>query len=80
VERRRCGVVLNGVKLSKPRCSSAKECIELILKDYRREVERLKGPRCSLCIQHSRRAVDEVSGAGGLRRRVGEEVSAACQG
>jgi len=44
LERKGCGVVLNGVKLSKPRCSSAEECIGLILEDYRREVEKLKEP------------------------------------
>ena len=39
-----CGVVVNGVKLSRPYCRTVDECVEQILKDYRREVERLKEP------------------------------------
>ncbi len=39
-----CGVVVNGVRLDQPHCRTAEECVEEILKDYRREVERLKEP------------------------------------
>jgi hypothetical protein len=39
-----CGVVVNGVRLGQPQCRSAEECIEEILRDYKREVERLKEP------------------------------------
>ncbi len=38
------GVVVNGVRLDQPHCRTAEECVEEILKDYRREVERLKEP------------------------------------
>jgi len=39
-----CGVVVNGVKLSQPQCRAVEECVEEILRDYRREVERLREP------------------------------------
>jgi hypothetical protein len=39
-----CGVVVNGVKLDQPHCRSAEECVEEILRDYGREVERLREP------------------------------------
>ncbi len=39
-----CGVVVNGVGLDQPQCCTAEECVEEILKDYRREVERLREP------------------------------------
>ena len=39
-----CGVVVNGVKLYQPQCRAVEECVEEILRDYRREVERLKEP------------------------------------
>jgi len=39
-----CGVVVNGVKLSQPYCDTVEECVERILEDYRREVERMKEP------------------------------------
>jgi len=39
-----CGVVVNGVKLEQPYCRTAEECVEEILRDYKREVERLKEP------------------------------------
>jgi hypothetical protein len=39
-----CGVVVNGVKLDQPQCRSAEECVEEILRDYRREVERMREP------------------------------------
>jgi hypothetical protein len=39
-----CGVVVNGVRLYQPYCRSAEECVEEILRDYRREVEKLKEP------------------------------------
>jgi hypothetical protein len=39
-----CGVVVNGVELGQPHCRSAEKCVEEILRDYRREVERLSTP------------------------------------
>jgi hypothetical protein len=39
-----CGVVVDGVKLDQPRCRTAEECVEEILRDYKREVERLREP------------------------------------
>jgi hypothetical protein len=39
-----CGVVVDGVKLDQPHCRSAEECVEEILRDYGREVERLREP------------------------------------
>jgi len=39
-----CGVVVNGVKLNRPYCRTVEECIEEILRDYKREVERMKEP------------------------------------
>jgi hypothetical protein len=39
-----CGVVVDGVRLDQPYCRSAEECVEEMLKDYRREVERLREP------------------------------------
>jgi hypothetical protein len=43
-----CGVVVNGARLDQPHCRTAEECVEEILKDYRREVERLKEPPSQL--------------------------------
>ena len=43
-ERDFCGVVVNGVRLGNPYCRTAEECVERILEDYRREVERMKEP------------------------------------
>jgi len=39
-----CGVVVNGVRLEQPYCRAVDECVEEILRDYRREVERLRKP------------------------------------
>jgi len=39
-----CGVVVNGVKLDQPYCRTVEECVEEMLRDYRREVERLREP------------------------------------
>jgi hypothetical protein len=39
-----CGVVVNGVKLYQPYCRAVEECVEEILRDYRRELERLREP------------------------------------
>jgi len=39
-----CGVVVNGVKLYQPHCRAVEECVEEVLRDYRREVERLREP------------------------------------
>jgi len=38
------GVVVNGVRLDQPYCRAVEECVEEILRDYRREVERLREP------------------------------------
>jgi hypothetical protein len=39
-----CGVVVNGVRLHQPYCRAVDECVEEMLRDYRREVERLREP------------------------------------
>jgi hypothetical protein len=39
-----CGVVVNGVRLDQPHCRAVEECVEEILRDYGREVERLREP------------------------------------
>ena len=39
-----CGVVVDVVKLGQPHCRSAEECVEEILRDYKRELERLREP------------------------------------
>ena len=39
-----CGVVVNGVRLDQPYCRTAEECVEEILRDYERELERLREP------------------------------------
>ena len=39
-----CGPVVNGVELDQPQCRSAEECVEEMLRDYKREVERLRTP------------------------------------
>jgi hypothetical protein len=39
-----CGVVVNGVRLYQPHCRTAEECVEQILEDYKRELERLREP------------------------------------
>jgi len=39
-----CGVVVNGVRLDQPHCRAVEECVEEILRDYRREVERMREP------------------------------------
>ncbi|MFP3169297.1 MAG: hypothetical protein RXR01_09315 [Thermoproteus sp.] len=39
-----CGVVVNGARLGNPYCRSVDECVERILEDYRREVERMREP------------------------------------
>jgi hypothetical protein len=39
-----CGVVVNGVRLDQPHCRAVGECVEEILRDYRRELERLREP------------------------------------
>jgi hypothetical protein len=37
-----CGVVVNGVRLDQPYCRAVEECVEEMLRDYRRELERLR--------------------------------------
>jgi hypothetical protein len=39
-----CGVVVNGVRLYQPQCRSVEACVEEILRDYKREVEKMKEP------------------------------------
>jgi hypothetical protein len=39
-----CGVVVDGVRLDQPYCRSAEECVEEILRNYRRELEKMKEP------------------------------------
>jgi hypothetical protein len=39
-----CGVVVNGVRLDQPYCRSAEECVEEMLREYKRELERLREP------------------------------------
>jgi len=39
-----CGPVVNGVELDQPQCRSVDECVEEILRDYKRELERLREP------------------------------------
>jgi hypothetical protein len=39
-----CGVVVNGVRLDQPHCRAVDECVEEMLRDYRRELERLREP------------------------------------
>jgi hypothetical protein len=39
-----CGVVVNGVRLDQPYCRAVKECVEEMLREYKRELERLREP------------------------------------
>jgi hypothetical protein len=39
-----CGVVVNGVKLYQPHCRAVEDCVEEILRDYKREVEKMREP------------------------------------
>jgi len=39
-----CGVVVNGVRLYQPHCRSVEDCVRQILKDYKKELERLREP------------------------------------
>jgi len=39
-----CGVVVDGVRLDQPYCRSAEECVEEVLRDYKRELEKMKEP------------------------------------
>ncbi len=39
-----CGVVVDGVRLDQPYCRAVEECVEEMLRDYGREVERLREP------------------------------------
>jgi hypothetical protein len=39
-----CGVVVNGVRLDQPHCRAVEERVEEMLRDYGREVERLREP------------------------------------
>jgi len=45
LDKRKCGVIINGVRLPMPYyCNSVEECVERILEDYKRELERLREP------------------------------------
>jgi len=39
-----CGVVVDGVRLYQPHCRAVEDCVEEILRDYNREVEKMKEP------------------------------------
>jgi len=39
-----CGVVVNGIRLNQPYCRAMERCVEEMLRDYRRELERLREP------------------------------------
>jgi len=39
-----CGVVVGGVRLDQPHCRAVEECVEEMLRDYRRELERMREP------------------------------------
>jgi hypothetical protein len=39
-----CGVVVNGIRLNQPYCRAVERCVEEMLRDYRRELERLREP------------------------------------
>jgi hypothetical protein len=39
-----CGVVVNGIRLDQPHCRAVEECVEEMLRDYKRELERLREP------------------------------------
>jgi len=39
-----CGVVVNGIRLDQLYCRAVEECVEEMLRDYRREVERMREP------------------------------------
>jgi len=45
LEKKECGITINGVRLPMPYyCSSVGDCIERILEDYKREVEKMNEP------------------------------------
>jgi len=47
-----CGVVVNGVRLDQPYCRAVEECVEEMLREYKREVERLReAPEPALVIK-----------------------------
>jgi hypothetical protein len=47
-----CGVVVDGVRLDQPYCRSVEECVEEMLRDYKRELERMgKPPEPALVIR-----------------------------
>jgi hypothetical protein len=39
-----CGVVVNGIRLDQPYCRAVEECVEEMLREYKRELERLREP------------------------------------
>jgi hypothetical protein len=39
-----CGVVVDGVRLDQPQCRAVDECVEEIIRDYKRELEKMREP------------------------------------
>jgi hypothetical protein len=39
-----CGVVVDGVRLDQPFCRAVDECVEEIIRDYKRELEKMREP------------------------------------
>jgi hypothetical protein len=39
-----CGVVVNGIRLDQPQCRTAEECVEEMLREYGRELEKMREP------------------------------------
>jgi hypothetical protein len=39
-----CGVVVDGVRLDQPYCRAVEECVEEIIRDYKRELEKMREP------------------------------------
>jgi hypothetical protein len=39
-----CGVVVDGVRLDQPHCRAVEECVEEMLREYKREVEKMREP------------------------------------
>jgi hypothetical protein len=44
LDKRKCGVIINGVRLPMPYYCTVEECVEQILEYYKREVEKMKEP------------------------------------
>jgi hypothetical protein len=73
-----CGVVVNGVRLDQPHCRTVEECVEEMLRDYKREVKRLREPPpppLAIKIDQRGGASEGVAGAASVWHGVGEEVA-----